>query len=90
MKYSIQAEPSTTVRNKTGSWRVLQPIFDSEKCTACGTCERVCPEGIISPSGTTNSTGKIYRQTDYNFCKGCGICASECPAKAIIMKLETN
>lgn len=88
MKFPLQVNPSTTVKNKTAGWRNTRPIFDHEKCIACGTCERVCPEGIVFPSGKTNSKGKIYRETDLEFCKGCGICETECPAKAIIMKLE--
>ena len=29
---------------KTGDWRSLKPIFNSEKCKQCGLCFPVCPE----------------------------------------------
>jgi len=87
-KISISSSPGSSLKNKTRSWRTFKPIFSHDKCTACGICERVCPEGIIYPSGETNTNGKIYREADYNYCKGCGICAHECPFKAIKMEKE--
>ncbi|MHC4791974.1 MAG: 4Fe-4S binding protein [Planctomycetota bacterium] len=61
---------------ETGSWRALKPIIDKEKCTNCGICASLCPDGVILE---TSGTFEI----DYVFCKGCGICANECAAKAI-------
>lgn len=76
-------KPCSLQSNKTGSWRTFRPKFIHEKCTACGTCERVCPEGICRPV-----KGKKYFDFDPDFCKGCGICAHECPFKAIEMEYE--
>ena len=54
-----------------------------EKCTKCGMCQTVCPEGCISEDrGTTCSS------PDYDYCKGCGLCAEECPGEAITMEQE--
>lgn len=67
---------------KTGAWRSMRPITDREKCTACGVCWSLCPEGCIKKG----DDGKFSADLDY--CKGCGICANECPANAIEMVME--
>lgn len=82
------AKPGTTVANKTGAWRVYYPIVDHEKCIGCGTCDRVCPEGICFSTGQKNSKGLTFYDRDLDFCKGCGLCAKECPVKAITMHFE--
>ena len=86
MKITVQ--PSTTLANKTGSWRTNRPKFIYDKCTACHICPRVCPEGIIYQTDKTNALGKKYYDYDPDYCKGCGLCAIECPFKAIEMELE--
>ncbi len=86
MKINITAKPGSTVRNKTGGWRTYIPKTDFDKCIGCGTCARICPEGIIKM--IKNKDGKPKPKTDYDFCKGCGLCAEECPVKAIEMKLD--
>lgn len=88
MKISITIQPSTTLVNKTGSWRTNQPEFLYDKCTACGICPRVCPEGIIYQTNQTNAIGKKYYDFDPDYCKGCGLCEVACPFKAIEMKME--
>lgn len=85
MKLKITSEPGSTKNNKTGSWRTFAPKTDLEKCIGCGTCSRVCPEGIVEMK---KQKGKNVPITDYDYCKGCGICAEECPVKCIKMELE--
>jgi len=71
---------------KTGGWRVNKPVVDEQKCIACGTCERACPDAavaVVLKAG--GKTGKGAAVVDYDYCKGCGICANECPVKAITM-----
>jgi 2-oxoisovalerate ferredoxin oxidoreductase delta subunit len=63
---------------KTGSWRTIKPICDSEKCTGCLTCWKFCPDVAVE---IVEGKPKI----DYDYCKGCGICANECPKKCIKM-----
>jgi len=70
---------ASMVENKTGSWKVFQPIYDKEKCTMCLVCWWACPEGCIY-----RTDDKI--SFDMEYCKGCGICANECPADAIEME----
>jgi len=79
----LVAEPGSTRRNKTGSWRVFKPVVDPEKCVKCGICEIFCPEGIVHYSEEVDAY-----VPDYDYCKGCGVCAQECPKKAITMVLE--
>jgi 2-oxoacid:acceptor oxidoreductase delta subunit (pyruvate/2-ketoisovalerate family) len=73
---------------KTGTWRILRPQIDDEKCVYCGTCEKYCPTGVVTikkdkafekknPIGTTD--------IDMTYCKGCGICANVCPKDSIAM-----
>jgi 2-oxoacid:acceptor oxidoreductase delta subunit (pyruvate/2-ketoisovalerate family) len=63
--------------NKTGSWRTVKPVLDSDKCNACGLCGIFCPDDCIDETGI-----------DYIYCKGCGICAEECPRNAIELMEE--
>ena len=82
------SEPGPGDGGRTGSWRVLRPVIDPDKCIAakknkkaCFICWLFCPDGVISKT--------VLPQIDYEYCKGCGICAEECPAKAIAMVEET-
>ncbi|OPY36479.1 MAG: Pyruvate synthase subunit PorD [Methanoregula sp. PtaU1.Bin051] len=77
-----RARPGKSRDNKTGSWRVFRPVFDNEKCSKCGLCQTVCPEGCI------HETDEEFMEPDYTYCKGCGLCAEECPGGAIEMKQE--
>jgi pyruvate ferredoxin oxidoreductase delta subunit len=74
---------------RTGSWRVLRPVVDYEKCTparkekdACYLCWLYCPDGVISKTTRVS--------IDLEYCKGCGICSEECPTNAIEMVQESS
>jgi pyruvate ferredoxin oxidoreductase delta subunit len=82
LSIGCRARPGKARNNKTGSWRVFKPIFNHEKCSKCGLCMTICPEGCVHDSGD-----ELFIP-DYSYCKGCGICAEECPADAIEMKQE--
>ncbi len=60
-------------------------VVETEKCTGCLTCVRVCPYDapIIDPElvGVAGIMGAA--RIAAAACRGCGICAGECPAKAI-------
>lgn len=55
-------------------------------CTACGICEKSCPNGTISVLPTKDLAGKkvlgkyIYRLSQCTFC---GLCVEACPFGAI-------
>lgn len=59
------------------------------KCTACGTCQRVCPSfGTIKIEKDKNESGKPCPKNysiDLNLCIFCGNCVKYCPFDAIIM-----
>jgi pyruvate ferredoxin oxidoreductase delta subunit len=83
------SEPGPGDGGRTGSWRVVCPTIDLEKCTparknkmVCFICWLYCPDGVV--------TRTIPPTIDYEYCKGCGICAEECPSKAISMKEESD
>lgn len=58
------------------------------KCTACGLCERACPNGTISVLTTRSLSGqKVLGRYIYRFsqCTLCGLCIEACPYDAIRM-----
>jgi pyruvate ferredoxin oxidoreductase delta subunit len=85
MNYPLEVQPGSTIKNKTGGWRVAKPVVDHEVCIGCDMCRKVCPEGVCFPTGEKNSKGRIFYDRDLDFCKGCGLCAKECPVTAIKM-----
>jgi 2-oxoacid:acceptor oxidoreductase delta subunit (pyruvate/2-ketoisovalerate family) len=69
----------------TGDWRTVRPVFNYEKCNACGFCYIYCP-----PQCITDAPDGIHYQADLDYCKGCGVCAKECPTGAITMEPEAD
>lgn len=71
----------------------LELLYDAEgnhKCIACGTCERVCPNGTIKLGIDTVETwdGKKKKHlADYHYdlgsCTFCQLCVTNCPTHAI-------
>lgn len=60
------------------SWRMLPEIlFSQEKCSGCGRCAMVCPQGCHSMEG---NRGHIFRR---NNCCNCGACVRACPTGAL-------
>lgn len=79
------AKPGSSIRNKTGNWKVMQPVLDKSKCIKCALCQFYCPEVCISGM---ESGVKDFPKFDNEYCKGCGICANVCPKAAINMEKE--
>ena len=66
----------------TGTWRVVRPVVDQEKCVQCGICETHCPTDVITTAANPDGSEVVI---DYTYCKGCGICAEVCTKNAIDM-----
>lgn len=57
-------------------------------CTACGICEKACPNGTISVLATKDISGrKVLGQYIYRLsqCTLCNLCVESCPYGAIVM-----
>lgn len=70
----------------------LELIYDKDgkhKCIACGTCERVCPNGTISleTKMVDTLTGKKKKLVKYIYdlgsCTFCQLCVQNCPTSAL-------
>jgi len=88
-KMISRSKPGPGDGGNTGSWRVMRPIINLDKCIpvktgkkACFNCWLYCPDCVV--------TKTIPPTIDLSFCKGCGICAEECPADAIEMVDEAS
>ena len=70
---------------KTGSWRVERPVFNSEKCSACGLCAKYCPAGLLAVNKADH-----HVTFDLEYCKGCGVCMNVCAQHSITMQPERD
>jgi pyruvate ferredoxin oxidoreductase gamma subunit len=68
----------------TGSWRLVRPEINYDRCTRCGICFVRCPDGAIS----LDDQG--YPIIDFDHCKGCGICWEVCPVAGIAKRKEVR
>ncbi len=69
---------ATSVQVRTGLWRTMRPVIDTERCKRCWwVCSSLCPDSAIA----VGEDG--YPRVDYDHCKGCMICVAQCPAHAI-------
>lgn len=74
-----------------GKLEMIEDENGENRCTACGMCERNCPNGSINVLPTKNITGKkvlgkyIYR---LDTCTLCGLCVESCPFGAIRMSQD--
>ncbi len=64
---------------------------NKHRCTACGICEKACPNGTISVLPTKDLAGRkvlgryLYRLAQ---CTLCNLCVESCPYRAISMGRE--
>ena len=62
-----------------------RPVIDPAKCTACGTCIKMCPVGPTALDWMQLETGKIPKH-NYSQCIRCYCCQEMCPEGAITVK----
>lgn len=77
----IIREPGSSASINRGSWRLVRPVHNKEKCTKCKICYAYCPDAAIK----WTSEGP---EIDLKACKGCMICMEECPTGAITQEKE--
>ena len=85
--------PGNTVLKDFSASRVgYIPVWYEDKCTNCGECEVVCPDGcFVWEEGVHPKTGRtvtLLKGIDYQYCKGCGKCVEMCKFGALEMDLE--
>ena len=74
-----------------GKLEMIEDADGNNRCTACGMCERACPNASINVLSTKNIAGKkVLGRYVYHFasCTQCGLCVEACPFGAIRMSQE--
>jgi len=59
---------------------VTSLAYRLDKCTGCGRCVEVCPQGVFE------MREKRAAVTDRDLCMECGACARNCPVEAVTVR----
>jgi uncharacterized protein (DUF362 family)/NAD-dependent dihydropyrimidine dehydrogenase PreA subunit len=62
-----------------------RPVVDRKKCTACGTCIKMCPVGSTALDWALYEAGKAPKH-NYDKCIRCYCCQETCPEGAITIE----
>ena len=63
---------------------------DVPRCSACRTCELICPSGAVKVIVVDQRRGTRAAKVNEALCKGCGSCASSCRCRAIDLREFSN
>jgi NADH-quinone oxidoreductase subunit I len=75
-------------------WALAPKYYDDgdPKCTACGNCEKACPDHVIELLITQNEEDRSKHIDHYRYeigaCMMCGLCVEACAFDAIEMSHE--
>ena len=75
LKRIEEAEKRSTQEPQSQKIKDLKALIDESKCTACGVCANVCPQGAIM----INNLARV----NTTLCTGCGACVGACPNGAV-------
>jgi len=67
----------------------MPPVFDSEACMGCGTCEDVCPADAIYMETINGEQERPYLKYP-DECWHCGSCRQDCPEGAITIRFPPD
>jgi uncharacterized Fe-S center protein len=72
-------------RNFVKNLATPRPVVDPAKCTACGTCIKMCPVGPTALDWMQYEARKVPKH-QYSKCIRCYCCQETCPEGAISIK----
>jgi uncharacterized protein (DUF362 family)/ferredoxin len=81
----VPSAASGRVRTFIKNRATPRPVIDPAKCTACGTCVKMCPVGAAALDWVNTETDK-KPQHNYSNCIRCYCCQETCPEGAISIK----
>ena len=64
---------------------IARPVPDSDRCTLCYQCRKICPAGAIEKAQNKDKTPFF----DYRKCIRCYCCMEVCPSEAITLRRGT-
>jgi heterodisulfide reductase subunit A len=64
----------------------IKAVVNTDKCTSCGICTKVCPYGAIEVDVKAKTGANVITAA----CAGCGTCAAECRFGAITIQNFTD
>jgi uncharacterized protein (DUF362 family)/NAD-dependent dihydropyrimidine dehydrogenase PreA subunit len=85
VRKTVPAATSGVIRTFLKNQGTPRPVIDPAKCTACGTCIKMCPVGPTALDWIQLETGKIPKH-HYSQCIRCYCCQELCPEGAIKVK----
>jgi Na+-translocating ferredoxin:NAD+ oxidoreductase subunit B len=84
------ANPFGRIMSRVPKTEWFRPLFDLDRCTACGICIDACPVHALDPVlqrvKDLHPYPLLARVSD---CMGCGFCAADCLVDAVITQKMT-
>ncbi|NTW28085.1 MAG: DUF362 domain-containing protein [Coriobacteriia bacterium] len=90
--FKVNRSPGSTTGSQGAAMRLFKnlvvprPVIDPAKCTACGTCVKVCPVDPKAVNFRPAAEKGTPPEHDYSLCIRCYCCQELCPERAISVK----